>query len=294
MDEADCIGTACLALVEAVQSYKGSDEERRGIPFKTYVFRRVEWALAHAYHRMLPARVSWDTWRQLRNFVRNRAKALDEARRPLTDEELAERLGISVDRFRALRTMANALQDSLSLSAFIGHEVGEDDGSKESTPTDKLADEYDLESSVLDAVAAEQERAWLVQTIEKLPDLAKLGISLRFGLPVPSLARVPLGSVIDVSLHHQAVMRGLKKLREARRRERGDLPEVVQEQRGRAVVGSKVRKETSGEAEHRRLQQSWRLLASGERPPVLARLVQRSGAVRARERGGHLPGQGAA
>jgi RNA polymerase sigma factor for flagellar operon FliA len=90
----DLVGAAMIGLCEAADRYDRSREE----PFMSFAERRIRGAVLDELRRgdIMPRRK-----RQLARRVRTIIAELEQAGEPASDERIAEKLGVSVDEYRA-------------------------------------------------------------------------------------------------------------------------------------------------------------------------------------------------
>lgn len=251
----DLVGTANLALVEAAKKYPGSDAEKQGIPYPAYAKAQIKWALADAMRaRRRPVYVSEKTEAKLRKVETNE-----------NEEELAAKLGWTVGEVRRLRDLSQRLRDVVSTEAPAGDE-------EKSTIGEVIPDPANMEDEIAERVDREQERAWLTQAMDKLSFSIRIAISLRFGIPHPSLKSVPADRVLMVASYIDvASSYALQRLRRVRRDERGDLPDVVPSNRGSYRGVTKGIRSPEARQRQRRGEEIWRSICAGGTSPWLDR-----------------------
>lgn len=259
----DLVGEANLALVEAAREWPTSKAKREGRKFVTFAAFHIEDALRAAIARARMVRVPEKMQRKMRLAVHTAGRLAAAVDRRVTDDEVAAELGWPVERVRWLRMLA-ATPETLSLDDIVRGDDKEQD-----TYLESLADDTDVENEVVDRIEAEALRQWLTQAIDDLPDMMRVAVSLRCGIPVPHTAQLRLEDVVRVAVHLPTyVSSGIQKLKAERE---GDGSGVGKRGRRSAVQFGHAPCPPDSEARKHRAEDFWRRYSSGEwRPPALA------------------------
>lgn len=250
----DLQSVAFLALIDADKAYGDRDPADFPKYAKEVIIRRMRSALADEHGMGIDSN-KWGDVKRLKEFDRE-----------LTDGELCERLGWGPDRLCTTRQALTAIWQHKSLDA----PLDEDDESH--TLGNVIADTRPGPAeAALKKVWATQEREWLVKALEDLPPFARNVISLRFGIPVPGTKTLPLRDVIRAGASMRAgTWRGMQRLKEARRNERGDMPAVVSDNPKTISDGHRADTAFTAAEGKRRAADIWRLYKSGpDAPPAL-------------------------
>lgn len=185
----DLIGVANLVLVDCARQYP-TYAKRDRVPFAAYLVRALRVKLATAIREAAPVVYPQEPWEQIK-YLRGLRRKLQarHPERPVTDEELADASGLPVERVRELLRMRP--RPSVSLDAPLDPDDPDSD-----TLAAILPDEgADPEAQVVEQADSAERRAFLVGRMEELPPLARLAVSLRYGVRVPSLSTVPFDDV---------------------------------------------------------------------------------------------------
>ncbi len=203
----DLINDGILGLIDAIQKY----DDERGVKFETYAITRINGAILDALRAL-----DW-----VPRAVRQRARELErtyqeleaELGRVATEEEIAQRMGISTKELLALMQRIRGTS-VLSLEEFLPNERGHE------IP---LADTLkDGSSDVTTAVESRELKASLIKAVEELSAQERTVISLYYfdGLTLKEIKGALNVSESRVSqIHAQAVIHLRTKLRDLR----GDL-----------------------------------------------------------------------
>lgn len=274
----DLLGRAYLALVEAAATYPTPEAQQRDFTFAQDAATRIKWALADERRRWTAAKVDFKAKRKAALLRQTQGRLAGRLDRKPTDEEIAAELGWTADTVRRMRLYAVGMESALP------NETPVPGGDEENvTYGDRIPDPLDLEEDVIDRMERTKERAWAVLAVDKLPPLMRATMSLRLGLPVPSLQRISMAEALRVAGGSSSnTVHAIRKLREVRRNERGDLPTVVPRLGGCSLYGRKAGTNAAAEARERRSEEFWRRLCDGWTPPGLER-DERAGTVCAAE-----------
>lgn len=194
----ELISYAIEGLIDAVDKY----DHKRGIKFETYALTRIKGAMIDGLRAM-----DW-----VPSSVRKKSKELEQAYvkaeqdlgRPPTDEEMAERLGITLEQFRILLRDVSATT-IVYLEDFL---AGDESGEKARRLGELMKDEQ--AESALDMVEISETKAALAEAIRKLPDKEKLVVFLYYydGLTLKEIGEVMGLSESRISqLHTKAILR---------------------------------------------------------------------------------------
>lgn len=237
----DWIQEAALAMLEAAADYLHQGGDPDG--FQQYASSVIHYRLIRAKRKSLPVSVPKTTYHTLLPAYQKLAKEASETGQVLTDEFVAEKLGISVQRaidarlaWQAAFQTPRALDDRLA---------GRDE---EDAPTlaDTVPDEtVDVEAEALAAVERE-ERQELWQAIGDLRRSHQIALGLNMGAATFEFATI---AEIEQAAHHSMQNRARHALarvfREGRRNARrlGFLPDDAT---GRQPLGRRVVNLVSG------------------------------------------------
>jgi len=246
----DLQGTALLALVKASKTYSKSKAAAKGIPFKAYMSTAIKYEISDLLQKAslahMPSRSVYNDVRSL-TIAAAALQSRTESEH-VTDKQLAEELGWTVEKVQKYQLYSRALLNYKELQQPLpGLE-------KDETLGDSLSDDtVDVEGEAIANVTIEAEGRWLAQATAELPPLARTAIILTFGLPVPSGVPSPtIGDVIRVALNQSAsASRGLRQLREVRKNDRGDMPELGKQDTAVRFGGRKSPQAVGDEAAQR-------------------------------------------
>lgn len=203
----DLINDGILGLIDAIEKY----DDARGVKFETYAITRINGAILDALRAL-----DW-----VPRAVRQRARELErvyqdlevELGRAATEEEVAERMGVSVKELDVLLQKVRGTA-VLSLEEFLPNERG-----YEIPLLDTLRDDG---TEVTSAVETREIKHALVRAVDELPHQERTVISLYYfeGLTLKEIKGALNVSESRVSqIHAQAVIHLRAKLRALR----GDL-----------------------------------------------------------------------
>jgi RNA polymerase sigma factor for flagellar operon FliA len=196
LDFEDLMGYGMIGLINAIDRY----DPARGVPFEPFATSRIRGAVIDQLRQLnwLP-RSAMTRVRQIQTSLATLEQRLG---RPAREEEAAEEMGVSTDRYRQMLVEVSGTM--LSLNVPIGA-ASEDD---ESTLSDLLEDESS--PSPEDVVEREELANALTEAIDRLPQREQLLLSLYYK---EELTMKEISKVMGISesrvcqLHMQAVMR---------------------------------------------------------------------------------------
>jgi RNA polymerase sigma factor for flagellar operon FliA len=174
----DLLGQAVVGLIDAIDRF----DLTRGIKFETYAYHRIRGAVMDMLREMdwLP--------RSIRQRESELSAAIEELGehlgRPPSDEELADKLGVTVAELDQLAHQL-AMQAVQSLDEIVGSREWE-----AGTMADLVSDEE--APSPEDEMQKTAEREMLAEAIDQLPDSERTVISLYYyeGLTLKEIGRV--------------------------------------------------------------------------------------------------------
>ncbi len=200
----DLIGHAIIGLLEAIDRY----DESRGIRFETFAIPRIRGAVIDAMRAM-----DWvpRSLRQDEQLLKSTMVSLEaQLKRPPTDLEVAEKLGISLEDLEKMYSMT-AQSALLSLDEALA--------SCGDTQDLILCESEGIEPSTFEdpftAAAINETKEALAKAISELPDKERLVITCYYfeGLTVKEIAEVLGVTISRVSqLHTKGVLRLAGKL----------------------------------------------------------------------------------
>ena len=200
----DLINDGILGLIDAIEKY----DDDRGVKFETYAITRINGAILDALRSLdwVPRAVR----QRARELERAFAQLESELGRVPTEDEIAQKLGISVKELDALmqRVRGTAV---LSLEEFLPNEKG-----YEIPLVDTLRD---ADNDVTAAVEQREIKNALVEAVESLSPQERTVIALYYfdGLTLKEIKGALNVSESRVSqIHAQAVIHLRQKLRELR------------------------------------------------------------------------------
>jgi RNA polymerase sigma factor for flagellar operon FliA len=197
LDAEDLVSYGIIGLINAVDRY----DPARGVRFESFATPRIRGAVIDQLRQLnwLP-RAAVSRVRQIENTL---AELEQHLGRPSTEEEAANALGVSTDRYRQMLQEVSAT--ILSLDAPLGSLMQEDE---QASLSDLLEDHNALEP--LAYVEREELTQALATAIEHLPEREQLLLSLYYK---EELTMKEISKIMSVSesrvcqLHMQAIMR---------------------------------------------------------------------------------------
>lgn len=197
LDAEDVISYGVFGLIEAIERFDPS----RGLRFETYAIPRIRGAIIDALRSL--DQVSRTVRQKARDIQRVFVELEQELGRTPTEEETAERLGMSLERYQQVCVQSSVL--NLSLEQLL---AGDPDDSGGRTPLHGVAD-----SDAPDPETVVERRELirhLAAALAKLPKNEKLVLALYYHeeLTMREISRVMGVSEPRVSqLHAQALLR---------------------------------------------------------------------------------------
>lgn len=197
IDQADLISYGIFGLIDAIDKYDRS----RNIKFETYAINRIRGAIIDELRA-----IDW-----VPRSVRSKARQVEKAysalenklKRPPSDAEIAEEMGITIDDLNAIYTQLS----TVSLVAL--DELMSTDGEK----GDKLSLVETLEDtktvSPMEAFESEEMKGILADAINRLPEREKVVVTLYY---FEGLTLAQIGDVLGVTesricqMHTKAVL----------------------------------------------------------------------------------------
>ncbi|HEV8635342.1 MAG TPA: FliA/WhiG family RNA polymerase sigma factor [Chloroflexota bacterium] len=195
IDSDDVISYGTIGLIDAVERFDPS----RGIKFETYAIARIRGAIIDALRQL----------DQIPRTARQRAREIEAAiaeleaklKRPPTDEEVAKRLGMDVDKYREVCVRTSVV--TLSLDSLLS--VDDEEGGGRA----HAFEDPDSPDPVSSTERREME-GLLVLAVKKLPERERLVLSLYY---YEELTMKEISRVMEISesrvcqLHAQAILR---------------------------------------------------------------------------------------
>jgi len=206
IDQADLISYGIFGLIDAIDKY----DQSRGIKFETYAISRIRGAIIDELRA-----IDW-----VPRSVRAKARQVEKAysalenrlKRPPSDAEIAEEMGITVPELTAIYTQLS----NVSLIAL--DELMSSDGER----GDKMSLVETLEDTKtenpVDAFETEEMKGILTDSINRLPEREKVVITLYY---YEGLTLAEIGQVLGVTesricqMHTKAVLALRGKITEA-------------------------------------------------------------------------------
>ena len=166
MDFEDAVSYGTLGLIEALERY----DPTRGVKFETYAIARIRGAIMDALRTLdrLPRSVRQKE-RQIEKVTAELEAALG---RPPAEEEVAQRMEVSLDRYRGM--LVDIGWSTVSLEGLLHkHDYGE------SVPPVQLADAAAHEE-VIGGIERKELTTALAEAVGKLPERERLIIALYY------------------------------------------------------------------------------------------------------------------
>jgi RNA polymerase sigma factor for flagellar operon FliA len=197
IEQADLISYGIFGLIDAIDKY----DQSRGIKFETYAISRIRGAIIDELRA-----IDW-----VPRSVRFKAREVEKAytslenklKRPPSDVEIAEELGITPDELSHIYTQLS----SVSLVALDELMAVDSGGGDRLSLVDTLEDTKMV--SPMEAFESEEMKHILVEAINRLPDREKMVISLYY---YEGLTLAQIGEVMGVTesricqMHTKAVL----------------------------------------------------------------------------------------
>lgn len=205
VEQADLISYGIFGLIDAIDKY----DQSRGIKFETYAISRIRGAIIDELRA-----IDW-----VPRSVRFKAREVEKAytslenklKRPPSDAEIAEEMGITVDELTGIYTQLS----TVSLVALDELMSSEERG-------DKMALVETLEDtrteSPMEAFESEEMKGILAEAINRLPEREKVVVTLYY---FEGLTLAQIGEVLGVTesricqMHTKAVLALKGKISEA-------------------------------------------------------------------------------
>jgi RNA polymerase sigma factor for flagellar operon FliA len=198
VDSDDIISYGTLGLIDAVERF----DPTRGIKFETYAIARIRGAIIDALRSL----------DQIPRTARQRAREIEAAiaeleaklKRPPTDQEVADRMGMDVERYREACVRTNVMTLSLDNLLSSDDEEGPGSGMRPYAFEDR-----DSPDPLAATERREMEKA-LVVAVRNLPERERLVLSLYY---YEELTMKEISRVMEISesrvcqLHAQAILR---------------------------------------------------------------------------------------
>ncbi|RLB05500.1 MAG: FliA/WhiG family RNA polymerase sigma factor [Deltaproteobacteria bacterium] len=193
----DLISAGMIGFIDALDKFDPSRE----VKFRTYMEIRVRGAMLDELRTLDPVpRSTRQKAQELSDTYNELEKTLN---RPPTDEEIAEKLGISIDEFYRILDQTKAV--SILPLEYADFENVEDE--KRFSPPPYVSTDS---SNPLEQLEQKELENQLVKAIEHLPDKEKLVISLYY---YDQLTMKEIGQILNVSesrvsqIHSRAMLR---------------------------------------------------------------------------------------
>jgi RNA polymerase sigma factor for flagellar operon FliA len=197
IDSDDIISYGTLGLIDAVERF----DPTRGIKFETYAIARIRGAIIDALRSL----------DQIPRTARQRAREIESAiaeleaklKRPPTDQEVADRMGMDVERYREACVRTNVM--TLSLDSLLSTDDEEGQGGMRPY----AFEDRDSPDPLAATEKREMEKA-LVLAVRNLPERERLVLSLYY---YEELTMKEISRVMEISesrvcqLHAQAILR---------------------------------------------------------------------------------------
>jgi RNA polymerase sigma factor for flagellar operon FliA len=203
VDQADLVSYGIFGLIDAIEKY----DTTRDIKFETYAINRIKGAIIDELRALdwVPRSVR----HRARELERNYYELENKLRRPPTDSEVAQAMGMSIDEHYELLSQ-------LSYTSMLALEELWNVGDKDDKVS--LIDSIEDTASPDPAVSFEYEemREILADAIQRLPERERIVIALYY---YDGLTLREIGEILGVTesrvsqLHTKAVIRLKSKLR---------------------------------------------------------------------------------
>jgi RNA polymerase sigma factor FliA len=206
IEQADLISYGIFGLIDAIEKY----EPDRGIKFETYAISRIRGAIIDELRA-----IDW-----VPRSVRFKAREVEKAyqalenknKRPPSDSEIAEEMGVSTDELNNIYTQLSSVS-LVALDELMSVEGGQGDRLSlvETLEDTKLA-------GPVETIEAEEMKSILAEAINRLPEREKIVITLYY---YEGLTLAEIGQVLGVTesricqMHTKAVLAMRVKIAEA-------------------------------------------------------------------------------
>lgn len=206
VEQADLISYGIFGLIDAIDKY----DQSRGIKFETYAISRIRGAIIDELRAIdwVPRSVRF----KAREVEKAYASLENKLKRPPSDVEIADEMGVTVDELTAIYTQLS----TVSLVAL--DELMSSDGER----GDKLSLVETLEDtrteSPMDAFESEEMKTILAEAVNRLPEREKVVVTLYY---FEGLTLAQIGEVLGVTesricqMHTKAVLALKGKIAEA-------------------------------------------------------------------------------
>lgn len=196
LDSEDVISFGIIGLIDAVERY----DPARGVKFETYAIPRIRGSIIDNLRSL--DQISRSTKQKARDIERAFAHLESTLGHPPRDQEVAEYLGLSLERFQQL-----CLQSSITTMSLDSILDVDEDGST-MTRAGALADRSSPDPHSL--AERKEVLSALSEAVQRLPERERLVLSLYY---VEELTLKEISKVMGISesrvcqLHSQAVLR---------------------------------------------------------------------------------------
>ena len=206
IEQSDLISYGIFGLIDAIEKY----DQSRGIKFETYAISRIRGAIIDELRA-----IDW-----VPRSVRFKAREVEKAyqalenklKRPPSDAEIAEEMGITVDELNHIYTQLSTVS-MVALDELMSVDGGQGD---------KLALVETIEdtrtASPMEAFESEEMKSILAEAINRLPEREKIVVTLYY---FEGLTLAQIGDVLGVTesricqMHTKAVLALKGKISEA-------------------------------------------------------------------------------
>lgn len=206
VEQADLISYGIFGLIDAIDKYDRS----RGIKFETYAISRIRGAIIDELRAIdwVPRSVRF----KAREVEKAYASLENKLKRPPSDAEIAEEMGVTVDELTAIYTQLS----TVSLVALDELMSGEGERGDKLSLVETLEDTRT--ESPMDAFESEEMKTILAEAINRLPEREKVVVTLYY---FEGLTLAQIGEVLGVTesricqMHTKAVLALKGKIAEA-------------------------------------------------------------------------------
>ena len=206
IEQSDLISYGIFGLIDAIEKY----DQSRGIKFETYAISRIRGAIIDELRA-----IDW-----VPRSVRFKAREVEKAyqalenklKRPPSDAEIAEEMGITIDELNHIYTQLSTVS-MVALDELMSVDGGQGD---------KLALVETIEdtrtASPMEAFESEEMKSILAEAINRLPEREKIVVTLYY---FEGLTLAQIGDVLGVTesricqMHTKAVLALKGKISEA-------------------------------------------------------------------------------